>query len=152
MTGPFALVYCISMSTFIQSLSIGLCLTFCLTIQTSDTRHLGKWENTEGLESGYLILDEEGYATLKADGQVMGGKSAIAGGIEAYMLYEIDYQPTPIEIDFIMHRLADDVEMGRLKGIMAFTDDDNMKLTLGFSGERPEDFEEEKTMVFTRER
>lgn len=120
--------------------------------QTANNKHLGKWAGDDGVRSGFLILDEEGYATLKADGQVMGGKSAVVGGVEAYMLYTIDYQSTPIEIDFIIHRLADDQEMGRLKGIVEFKGDNSLKLAMGFSGDRPEDFEGDDTLVFTRER
>ncbi|GAB5523142.1 MAG: hypothetical protein Roseis2KO_10140 [Roseivirga sp.] len=130
-------------------LVISLLLNF--SSQTSNTRHLGKWAGDDGVQSGFLILDEEGYATLKADGQVMGGKSAVVGGIEAYMLYTIDYQYKPIEIDFIIHRLADDQEMGRLKGIIEFMDDNTLKLAMGFSGDRPEDFEGDDTLVFTKE-
>ncbi len=124
-------------------------LTLLLFLQTND-KHLGEWESDDGYDVGYLILDEEGYATLKADGQVMGGKSAIVGGVEAYMLYEIDYDSSPIEIDFIIHNLADDEEMGRLKGIMRFIDDNSLKLVLGFKGKRPESFEDPNVIIFTR--
>lgn len=124
-------------------------LSLLLSLQ-SNNKHLGEWEGDDGSDVGYLILDEEGYATLKADGQVMGGKSAIVGGVEAYMLYEIDYESSPIEIDFIIHNLADDEEMGRLKGILEFIDDNTLKLALGFQGSRPENFGGSDAIVFTR--
>lgn len=120
--------------------------------QNQETKHLGTWEGDDGTEVGYLILDKEGYATLKANGQVMGGKSTVVGGMEAYMLFEIDYQSTPVEIDFVIYKLADDGEMGRLKGILEFIGDNNMKLALGYSGDRPENFEGDDTIVFTRQR
>lgn len=119
--------------------------------QTSDTRHLGKWESDDGTGVGYLILDEEDYATLKADGQVMGGKSSIMRGVEVYMLYEIDYQTTPVEIDFVVYQLKDDTEMARLKGILEFIDENNMKLALGFSGIRPENLEGDETIIFKKQ-
>ncbi|MCE7995760.1 MAG: hypothetical protein HEP71_27525 [Roseivirga sp.] len=119
--------------------------------QNQETKHLGTWEGDDGVDIGYLILDKEGYATLKANGEVMGGKSAVIRGIEVYMLFEINYQSAPVEIDFVIYKLADDVEMGRLKGILEFIDDNNMKLALGYTGSRPENFEGEDTIVFIKQ-
>lgn len=135
-----------------MKLSLFLSLLLLSFWQSTNNKHLGTWEGDDGIEVGYLILDEEGYATLKTDGEVIGGKSTVVGGMEAYMLFEINYQSTPVEIDFVVHKLADDTEMGRLKGIMEFIDDNNMKLALGYSGDRPEDFEGDDTIVFTRQR
>lgn len=119
--------------------------------QTSDTRHLGKWEGDDETGVGYLILDDEDYATIKADGQVLGGKSSVVGGTEVYMLYKIDYSTTPFQIDFIIHQLKDDLELRRLMGIMEFVDDNNLKMALGFTGGRPENFEGDETIIFKKE-
>ena len=133
-------------------------LSFLLTFlclpqsQGLNDQHLGRWEGRNKGKIGFLILDEEGYATIQANGRTIGGGEFLAGNKAAYMTFEINYDTEPHEIDFVIQDIGDDSEIGRLAGIFEYLDKNTIRLALGFDGIRPEAFSGDKDIVFERAR
>ena len=76
---------------------------------------VGKWIGEDQNQIGYLIFDSEGYAAFEIDGQVMGGKEFYMKGKKGKMTYTINYNTTPIEVDFTLTK----IESGESKKFLA---------------------------------
>ena len=102
---------------------------------------VGKWVGEDQNEIGYMIFDEEGYAAFEISGTVMGGKEFIMKGQKGKMTYTINYNTTPIEVDFTMTKIESG-ESKKILGIAEFTDKDTLNFDMSFDSERPTEFGE----------
>ncbi|MDB5256786.1 MAG: hypothetical protein JWM14_1481 [Chitinophagaceae bacterium] len=127
---------------------IGLLTSFT----TSEKKHLGKWEGKDKDDIGYILFEKEGYATFLIDGQSFGGKEFTMKDKRAQITYTFDYKQTPIPVDFIITDLDAAKELGRLKGIVEFESDTQMKFALEFDAKksRPTSFGGPNTIVLTK--
>lgn len=92
----------------------------------------GTWEGTDGIGvRAAFKLTAEGYATLHLGGEVLGGPA---------MRYAVDASRTPAWIDFIALD-ATGAERGRLLGLVERLGPDEIRLRMGFGGQRPASFE-----------
>ncbi len=110
---------------------------------------VGTWQGVDDKEVGYFIFQEDGYAFFEHRGLKIGGKEFDIKGKKGSMSYEIDYASNPMKIDFIVTILEQD-ETRRLLCIAKKIANDKIKLAVGFTGERPTDFEDNDEMIFTR--
>ena len=100
-------------------------------------RHVGKWVGKAKGEVGFLILDQDGYATIEINGQVFGGRESVRNGELVNLTYTIDYFANPISIDFVLSEVGSNREQGRFRGIIEFKHSESMLLALEFNSARP---------------
>ena len=109
---------------------------------------VGKWIGEDQNQIGYLIFDSDGYAAFEIDGQVMGGKEFYMKGKKGKMTYTINYNTTPIEVDFTLTKIESG-ESKKILGIAEFTDRNTINFNMAFDTTRPTTFGED-TMVLKR--
>lgn len=116
-----------------------------------DRSYVGKWQGQDQGDIGFLTLYPDGYAFFEFEGQTMGGRSYIHQGRKAAMTYTVDTSRNPHPIDFIITDKEQDREIGRLRGIINMTSNDEMEMALTFGGgtNRPTDFSSD-AIVFER--
>lgn len=114
-------------------------LLFNTTTQKED--FVGKWIGDDQGEVGYIVFDNEGYAAFEVNGQVMGGKEFYMKGQKGKMTYTINYEASPIEVDFTLTKVQSG-ESKKILGIAEFTDKDIMNFNISFDAERPSEFDE----------
>ncbi len=112
---------------------------FLLNTTSQKEDFIGKWTGEDQGEIGFIIFDDEGYASFEVEGQILGGKEFFMNGKKGKMTYTINYETKPIEVDFTMTK----IESGESKiilGIAEFTDEDTMTFDMTFDTERPFEF------------
>ena len=131
---------------FIVTLSL---TSFNITNNSEDFNIVGKWEGNDDIEIGYLVFLENNYAYLEVGGQIIGGKDFEVDGKKGSMTYVLDYSTTPIQLDFITTR-HDTKKTLKLLGIIDIINKDEIKVSLGFTGNRPTNFDTADSMTFKR--
>jgi hypothetical protein len=128
-----------------------LSLTSFTSNKTTETTLdiVGKWIGEEKGDVGYFIFDEEGYATLETQGQVLGGKEFMMNGLKCAMTYTVNYESTPMEIDFTV-TLLDTKDERKMLFIAEAIDNDTLKLASSFNDVRPTEFNEVNSIILTR--
>ena len=102
---------------------------------------VGKWIGEDKGDIGYIVFDEEGYASFEIEGQIMGGKEFTMNGQKGKMTYSINDKVNPIEIDFIITKI-DTEESMELLGIAEFIDKDTVNFSISYNSVRPTQFGE----------
>lgn len=110
-----------------------------LTSQKED--FVGKWIGEDKGDIGYIVFDEEGYASFEIEGQIMGGKDFTMNGQKGKMTYSINDKVSPVEIDFIITKI-DTEESMELLGIAEFIDKDTVNFSISYDSVRPTQFGE----------
>lgn len=125
-----------------------LCLFFCAFTDLND-KHVGKWIGEDKGSFGYLILDEDGFASFEIKGKSYGGKESIRNGKKVKMSYIINYSTKPIYIDFIISEIGTNSIQIKFTGIIQFKTENKMKIALQFNPnlERPSSFNDKSTFV-----
>ena len=116
-------------------------------------KHIGKWEGEDKGKIGSIDLGADGFATFDIGGRIIGGKSFESKEGLSRMIYQVNYDSLPIQIDFIMQDAETGAEQKRLRAIFEFLNDDQMKLAIHFDAKgRPNSFEAKtaETVVLTR--
>ena len=116
---------------------------------TTDIDIVGKWVGEENGDVGYFLFDKEGYATLEAQGQVLGGKEFMMRGQKCSMTYTVNYDATPMEIDFTV-TLLETKDERKMLFIAEAIDNDTLKLASSFNDVRPTEFTETNSIMLTR--
>jgi hypothetical protein len=112
-------------------------------------RLTGTWEGVKNGEKGEIVLKEDGYADF-----IISGKSIKETEFEEvdYLIYSAITDITPYHLDFIFYSKSDE-EIGRLKGIYEYINDNMFRLRIGFDGVRPFQFksdEDEDTIILIK--
>lgn len=102
---------------------------------------VGKWIGEDKGDIGYIVFDEEGYASFEIEGQIMGGKEFTMNGQKGKMTYSINDKVSPVEIDFIITKI-DTEESMELLGIAEFIDKDTVNFSISYNSVRPTQFGE----------
>ena len=102
---------------------------------------VGKWIGEDKGDIGYIVFDEEGYASFEIEGQIMGGKDFTMNGQKGKMTYSINDKVSPVEIDFIITKI-DTEESMELLGIAEFIDKDTVNFSISYNSVRPTQFGE----------
>jgi len=119
---------------FISSLSL-------LSTTDQQERFIGKWIGSDKGDVGYMIFDEEGFATFEIQDQIIGGKEFIMNGKKGKMTYTVNFRTQPIEVDFTITKLASD-ESKKILGIVEIKDANTMVINLDFDTAIPTEFGE----------
>ena len=114
-------------------------MLFNSTSQKED--FVGKWIGEDKGDIGYIVFDEEGYASFEIEGQIMGGKDFTMNGQKGKMTYSINDKVNPVEIDFIITKI-DTEESMELLGIAEFIDKDTVNFSISYDSVRPTQFGE----------
>lgn len=110
----------------------------------------GTWKGLdETKEIGYMIFDNDGFATIEVEGQTYGGKEFEMNNKKASMTYSINFDTEPIQVDFVIS-LFDSKEERRMLLIAEFKDEDTMILASNFNSERPTEFNTDNSITLHR--
>ena len=128
-----------------------LLITPLLSLKSIDptTKFIGKWTGEDKDEVGYILFDNEGYATFEIQGKTIGGKEFIMNGKKGKMTFKINRNVKPIEIDFTITKLETGEEK-TLLCIAEFKDDNHMLFASNFDENRPTEFNETNSISLTR--
>lgn len=88
---------------------------------------IGKWEGIDKGNTGCIIFEKDGTASIKIGDNILGGKDYYINGKKATITYIIDTSTKPINIDFIMHSEGYEVP-GKLSFIAEIIDDNSFKI------------------------
>lgn len=123
-----------------------------LSFITDDkARFVGKWIGKDQGDIAYITFDKEGYATFDMGGEVLGGKAFNFKGKKAKMTYSINDKKNPIQVDFIITVLENNMQE-KLPCIAQFIDDNTLKLAMGFEEVRPTKFDADNSTVLKRKK
>jgi len=126
-----------------------LILTSFSKVSETDFNIIGKWKGEDNSEVGYISFDKEGYAYFEFNGQKIGGKEFLIEGKKGSMRYEIEFTENFINVDLIV-TVIDENKTKSLLCLVEKLNDDEMRFTIGFEGERPKGFENNDAMIFKR--
>jgi len=115
--------------------------------QSSIFNIVGIWNSSDySKNESKTIFSKDGYVSLTINGEEIDGENfKIHGGSnngeKAELKYEINYEKNPMQIDFIA--VKDNIERGRILGIIIPYNKDKFILLMSFNGIRPEKIEQE---------
>lgn len=115
---------------------------------------VGKWEGTDyDNNPSELIFTEDSFVSFTINGETLGGENFSINGQKADLKYFIDSLKNPFWIDFIVYSRAENIEKGRIKGVLKFIDIDNVQIAISFDGNRTSNFgEDNKESIITMRR
>jgi hypothetical protein len=121
----------------------------------SQTKHIGLWTGVDKDETGFINFDPDGYVSVILNKDTLGGKEYLYNGItKAKMIYIVNYDSYPYQMDFVLIRLDNNEEISRKLGIFEFTEENKMQIRMSAGSiERPTDFLPEgnsETIIFTK--
>jgi len=114
---------------------------------------VGQWKGEDDGEVGIISFDKEGYVSFTVNGEQVGGKEYKAEGLVFDMYYESDESVQPYKMDFVIKMHDGQLEVARMQGIYAFTDDNTLIINMKFDGsERPQSLDDtsEDQITLTR--
>ncbi|SDS00778.1 uncharacterized domain TIGR03067 protein [Formosa sp. Hel1_31_208] len=117
----------------------------------SEISIFGTWKGEDKGDIGFVTFEKDGYAFFEADGEKMGGREFMLEGEKAKMMYRLNTETNPIELDFEITFIETE-DTRTLLGILNFITEDKMTFAIGFGGsERPTEFNDENSIIFERE-
>lgn len=127
-----------------------LILCFCTAMAQKTGNITGTWEGIDGSgEVAQMIFSPDGFVTLKFSGQSLGGENFEIKGKKADLKYQLDTTKDPMWLDIIGYERPDNIEKGRMKALVRFTDADTLEMTINFDGTRPAGFDQENADSIT---
>ena len=138
-----------TMKKIILLILITCALTSFQNYEIDEFSLIGKWKGEADNEVGYIVFQEDGYAYLEFQGQIIGGKEFVIKGEKGSMYYEVDYDKTPITVDLIVKK----IESGKTKKLLfiaQIVSENQIKMQLDFSGVRPTEFDDANSLIFNR--
>ena len=129
-----------------------LLITFTLVAfkSSSEFNIVGKWKANDKNEMGYMVFQKNGYAYILINGKKIGGKEFEMNGVKMSMSYSMDYSKKPIEYDFIITLIDENITQN-MPGILEIINNDKIKVELGFDGQRPTTFgQSTEEVIFNR--
>lgn len=130
-----------------------ICLLFVVILSTNiysqETEFdlVGSWISSDFWSNeSETIFTKDGYISLTINGEKVDGKNFVIhggpnDGQKGELKYEIDSKKSPIEIDIIA--LKDNVEKGRILGIIIPVHHTKFLMLLSFDGKRPKTMNDE---------
>ena len=114
---------------------------------------IGRWEGIQGRDTLTLVFDTDTVITMsnKNDRIVIGGRDNIRKGKKVRMIYAVDTSQKPFGIDFIIEEIEGKVEQGRMKGIIEFLSDKEIRIDFGPSKDRPVAFGQSAVNLIKKE-
>jgi hypothetical protein len=114
---------------------------FATVLSAQETKFdiTGKWRESDKPDGYSFVFDTEGYVTMIADGQTVGGKEFEIKGVKGQMVYKLDFTQTPIQIDLILTKIGLPGDY-RLMGIIELLNGNHFNLAMS-AEERPANFD-----------
>ncbi|MBT8272716.1 MAG: hypothetical protein KJO77_02845 [Bacteroidia bacterium] len=106
-------------------------LMFCLGISSlfsQNAKLLGTWESKDKDEPVQMILDERGFITFRASGQLMGGVGYNIDGERLRMTYRTHQEDSKLKITITIRDLIKKRILKRDTGTIVFTDPNNIQI------------------------
>lgn len=128
-------------------LLLALVLNLNVCAQEIEFNVIGNWRLTDFWSNeSKTIFTKDGYVSMTINGEKIDGKNFIIrggpnDGDKGEMKYVINTKRSPIQIDIIA--LKDNIEKGRILGIIIPVHHTKMLMLLGFDGKRPETINDE---------
>lgn len=110
---------------------------------------VGKWAGEENGEIGFIVFDNEGYATFEIEGMILGGKEFEMNGEKGNMTYTINADTNPIKVDFTLTKLETG-EQKKMLCIAKFIDENSMQFAMSFDTDRPSSFDGDSSITLKR--
>jgi len=119
-------------------------------LSPTEKKLVGLWHGEDQGEIGYLKFEPDGYAFFIIDGDTLGGRSFHMEGMEGSMTYNVNEKDTPKSINFDT-KLKNLQEPKRLSGIIKFTENGELMLSIDFGGgTNLKSFIEEDTVILEK--
>ncbi|MCS3531597.1 hypothetical protein [Chryseobacterium sp. JUb7] len=124
-----------------------LILNLDVSAQEVELDLIGNWNLTDFWSNeSKTIFTKDGYISMTINGEKIDGKNFIIrggpnDGEKGEMKYTINTKISPIQIDIIA--LKDNIEKGRILGIIIPVNHTKMLMVLSFDGKRPEAINDE---------
>lgn len=102
-----------------------------------DSNLTGRWRNIDEPNAGFMEFDAEGYFTMEAEGQRIGGKEFEIEGNKASMRYITNTSVVPHQIDIVLNIKTEEQEMEAARMLGLYTYDKStqtLSLCINFNG------------------
>ena len=76
-----------------------------LTTYQETNNFIGTWKGEDNGETALFVFDEEGYASFEFNDLSIGGKEFMYQGKKGSMVYTINDETSPIQVDFTVTQL-----------------------------------------------
>ena len=123
-----------------RSISI-LIFTVIFNIGSNGQSLVGSWKTIINHDEIGFSFDALGFASMKSDGQTIGGEIFLMDGKKYYMKYNTNLSTKPYQLDLILFDYQSKKELRRMIAIFNFIDDSKIQICLNTEGiSRPKDF------------
>ncbi len=125
-------------------------IIFCLASKAQNL--IGSWKSIINNEEIGFSFDSLGYATMKGEGETIGGEMFLMDGKKYYMKYSTNLTTKPYKLDLILFDYKTKKEIRRMLAIYSFKADNKLQICLNTEGTgRPKDFKnKEDCLLLTR--
>lgn len=101
----------------------------CITAFSQSHKLIGTWESKDGVSPVQMILDQRGFITFKANGQLMGGIGYNIDGEILRMTYKThNTEPTRTKITITIRDLIKKEILKKDTGSIVFHDSNNLEM------------------------
>lgn len=102
---------------------------------------VGSWKTIINHDEIGFSFDTSVFASMKSDGQTIGGEIFLMDGKKYYMKYNTNLSTKPYQLDLILFDYQTKKELRRMLAIFNFIDDSKLQICLNTEGiSRPKDF------------
>jgi uncharacterized protein (TIGR03067 family) len=114
-------------------------IIFCLAGKAQNL--VGSWKTIINNDEIGFSFDSLGYATMKGEGETIGGEMFLMDGKRYYMKYSTNLSAKPYQLDMILFDYKTKKEIRRMLAIYSFTNDNKLQICLNTEDTiRPKDF------------
>ena len=114
-------------------------IIFCLASKAQSL--VGSWKTIINHDEIGFSFDTLGFASMRSDGETIGGEMFLMDGKKYYMKYNSNLSTKPYQLDLILFDYQTKKELRRMLAIFNFTDDSKLQICLNTEGiSRPKDF------------
>lgn len=114
-------------------------IIFCLAGKAQNL--VGSWKTIINNDEIGFSFDSLGYATMKGEGETIGGEMFLMDGKKYYMKYSTNLSAKPYKLDMILFDYKTKKEIRRMLAIYSFTNDNKLQICLNTEDtDRPKDF------------
>ncbi|MFA9212354.1 MAG: hypothetical protein ACEQSR_00715 [Candidatus Methylacidiphilales bacterium] len=124
-----------------KALLIGI-FTLVICLQNQAQNLVGSWKAIIDKDEIEFKFDSTGFATMKSDGETIGGEMFTMDGKKYFMKYTSNPSVTPNRLDLILFDYKTKKEIRRMLAIYSFTTDNKLQICMDTDGnnKRPKDF------------
>jgi hypothetical protein len=112
-----------------RSISI-LIFTVIFNIGSNGQSLVGSWKTIINHDEIGFSFDTLGFASMKSDGQTIGGEIFLMDGKKYYMKYNTNLSTKPYQLDLILFDYQSKKELRRMIAIFNFIDDSKIQICL----------------------